>query len=181
MFSREALYKLSKDRTALLIGQIFALLICIGYFNYFYYINIYPDQQVRENFVPSECLIVSKNLSSKSGFIRKYRANFLVTYNYNGVQYNRWVSGNGLDMSYISNRGEQENLLAQFNEGGTYECWVNPEEPDTSVLVLRQHWLLTTPLILPSVISIIVLYYLLMNASTMLALRRDEKRDKKSR
>jgi hypothetical protein len=179
MEAREFLYKLSANRALVLVGQIIVLLICFSYFNYYYYFNIYPDKQVTENFNQTVCQINAKNLGRKGHLIHTYRANFLISYVYSGAQYSRWVSANGLDMAYTSNRAEQENLLAQFDQGGTYQCWVNPEEPNISVLMLRHHWLSTTPLMVPSIISFIVIYYMISNISAMLAARREKKREEK--
>ena len=170
---------MSGNRTVLLIGQLFVLVICFAYFNYYYYFNIYPDKQVKEDFAQTDCTIVNKSLGDKGHLVHKYRSNFLVSYKYNGMQYSRWVSGNGLDMAYSSNQTEQEDLLAQFNPGGVYQCWVNPDEPEISVLVLRHHWLSTAPLIMPTAVSVIVLYYLINNLSVLLAIRREKIRDKK--
>jgi hypothetical protein len=181
MLTREFLYKLSGNRTALLIGQIFALIICFAYFDYYYYFNIYPDKKVKEDFAQTDCFIISKSLGSKGHLVHKYRSNFLITYKYNGVQYSRWVSGNGLDMAYTSNQAEQEDLLSQFSQGGTYQCWVDPEKPDISVLVLRHHWLSTAPLIVPTAVSVIVLYYLFTNVSVILAIRREKLRNKNTK
>jgi hypothetical protein len=59
----------------------------------------------------------------------------------NGIIYQRWVSGNGLDRSYQFSRAKQEGILSQYREGNEYACWYDSAEPQMSVLVLRYDWL----------------------------------------
>jgi len=145
------------------------------YFNYVYYFNIYPDKRVKEDFTETTCLIVNKFLDQKGHIVPRYRAHFLINYIYQNRAYTQWVSGNGLDMAYSANQAEQEELVAQFNLNSSYQCWVNPENPQISVLVLRHDWLSTTPLILPTIIMLTVFYYLFTNIAAILAIRRAKK------
>jgi hypothetical protein len=172
----------------LLIGQIIVLLICIGYIQYIYTANILPDKEAKESYQQSQCFLTSKKLSSKGHIVHQYRADFLISYQVNGVQYNRWVSGNGLDMSFSHNASDQEDVLSEFDVGGNYNCWYNPNNPQLAILVLRHNWLSTFPLMLPSVIGVITLYYLLKNIAQLIASvkagigeKREEKKEQKSK
>lgn len=151
------------SRLALLSGQFIILLICIGTIQFIYSGDINPDKRAKETFQETHCFLVSKKLSTRGHFIRTYRADFLINYNVNGVQYNRWVSGNGLDASFTRNQAEQKNILSQYQAGSSYLCHSDPKNPQKTLLILRHNWLSIFPLILPSVITIIVLYYFLKN------------------
>ncbi len=164
---------------ALLIGQLIVLFICAGFINHVYTYNILPDKQAKENYIEDNCFIISKRLNTAGHVIHKYRADFLISYNVNGVQYNRWVSGNGLDISFSDNQGVQEDILSQFDVGGTYPCWYNPGNPQLSILVLRHNWLSTFPLMVPSVIGVIVLYYFLKNVFGLIMIARMRTRETK--
>lgn len=151
------------SRVALLTGQVIVLLLCITYIEYVYTFNILPDKEAKEAYSEASCFVISKRLNAQGQFAGRYRADFLISYNVNRVQYNRWVSGNGLDMKFSQNRVAQEKLLSRFDVGGTYPCWFNPKNPELSVLVRRHNWLSTFPLMIPSVMSVIVVYYLFKN------------------
>ena len=153
----------TRSRIALLIGQCIVLIMCIAYIEYIYTANILPDKEAKESYRQVDCVLISKQLSTRGHLIHTYRADFLVSYNVGGVQYNRWVSGNGLDASFTQNEQEQEDILSQYEIGGTYPCWYNPTNPQLSILVLRHNWLSTFPLLVPSVVATIMLYYILKN------------------
>ncbi len=151
------------SRIALLIGQVIVLVLCVSFIAHVYRVNILPDKEVKETFTETTCFVISKRLSSHGHLLHEYRADFLISYNVKGVQYNRWVSGNGLDMSFAQNKSAQSDLLSQFTVGGSYPCWFNPSNPPISLLVQRHNWLSTFPLMIPSVLGIIILYYLIKN------------------
>jgi hypothetical protein len=123
--------------------------------------NIIPDKEANESYQQTRCFLISKKLMAKGHLIQRYRADFLISYNANGVQYNRWVSGNGLDRSLTKNESEQEDILSQFEVGGTYTCWFNPDSPHQVMLLPRHDWYSIFPLLVPAVVSIITLYYFL--------------------
>lgn len=154
-------------RWLLLIGQLLALFICLIYIYYVYTIHIYPDQQARD-FNPVTCSILDKKMSVHDSWTPSYRADFLISYNINGVQYNRWVSANGFDRSFQTNGGEEEETLAQYAIGAQYTCYYNPDDPQTSVLTIREDWLATFPLMIPAVIAILVFYYLFLNLYSLI-------------
>jgi hypothetical protein len=116
----------------------------------------------------------------------KYRADFRVSYSVHGVQYNKWVSGNGLDYSYIHDKDTQEDILSQFQEGGSYPCWYNPDNTAQIVLVMRHSWSSTFPLMIPSAIAMLMLYYFfqtlfqVMGKATIKVREVQEKRKNKS-
>jgi hypothetical protein len=84
---------------------------------------------------------VNKKLSIVNDITQRYRADFLINYSVNGIIYQRWVSGNGLDRGYQFSRAKQEGILSQYHEGNEYTCWYDSAEPQMSVLVLRYDWL----------------------------------------
>jgi hypothetical protein len=151
------------NRIALMIGQLIIFLMCAGYIFHTYTSNIFPDKEAKESFKQNTCFIISKKLSTRGHFFHEYRADILITYNVSSVQYNRWVSGNGLDYSFAQNESSQEDVLSQFDVGGTYPCWYNPNNPQIAILVMRHNWLSTFPLMLPSVVAVIIFYYLMKN------------------
>ena len=160
-----------RNRITLLVVQFFVLLFCAGYVIYIYTDDIHPDKQAKTDFVQTTCLVVSKKLNMHEHlFGMQYRADFLISYNVDGTQYNRWVSGNGLRSDFSSGRVGKENILAQFDEGGTYTCWYDPTNPQVAVIVMRHSWSSTLPLMIPAVISIILLYYFFQ---TLFGLIRD--------
>lgn len=171
MWSRD-LFTQTGWRAALLIGQILVLILCIGYIEYVYSVHILPDKRAKETFQQTSCFLISKKLSAKGHFLHSYRSDFLISYNVNGVQYNHWVSGNGLDMSFTGNETEQEDILSQFDVGGSYPCYYNPNNPQYAILVLRHNWLSTFPLMVPSLIFVITLYYLLKNVFQLLSMAK---------
>lgn len=149
------------SRIALLIGQVIVLIICIGYIEYYYFTKILPDKQAKEIYTEASCLLLDKKLTTKGRILRSYRADFLISYNAKGVQYNHWVSGNGLDYSFSRNITAQQNILAQYATGASYPCYYNPDHPEIVVFILRHHWLSTFPLIVPFIVGLITLYYFL--------------------
>ncbi|RDI41706.1 DUF3592 domain-containing protein [Aquicella lusitana] len=153
-----------KKRITLLIGQFVVLVICIGYIEYFYTTRLLPDKRAQAVFNSADCFLVSKKLNTRNYPKHVYRADFLVSYNVNNVQYNRWAFGNGMDRSFSESKGEQEAILARYEVGKTYQCWYDPEDPQLVVLVMRHDWRVTFPLILPAVVAVIMLYYFLTNA-----------------
>jgi hypothetical protein len=153
----------------LLLGQLLVLIMCVGYMEYFYSTYIYPDKRAKETFREVNCFLVNKKLSTRGHILHSYRPDFLVSYNVNGVQYNRWVSGNGLDTSYFRNKADQEDILSQYEVGGTYLCYFNPANAQFALLVLRHNWLSTLPLMVPATILVIVFYYFLQNLMLLLS------------
>lgn len=159
-----------EGRIVLFIGQFIVLVACLSYIAYHYNFDVLPDKLAKRKFHETNCFITSKKLSAHGSFFRTYRADFLISYNVNSVQYNRWVSGNGLDTSYTQNESEQEDILSQFDVGRMYHCWYDPDNPQLSILVPRHNWLSIFPLILPAIIGIIVLYYALKSLFKLMTL-----------
>lgn len=154
---------LTRSRFLLLLSLVCILLSCIGYIQYIYTFNILPDKRVQQDFIKTQCFLISKKLNIKGHFFRSYRADFLVSYTVNGVNYSRWLSGNGLDKSYNRTGNEQEDILSQFEVGGAYSCYYNPSNPKQAVLVFRHDWLSTFPLMIPAAFSALAFYYLVKN------------------
>ena len=149
------------NRFALLIGQLMILLISAAYIGHVYESNIYPDQKAKAYFQQTDCFLVSKRLTTAGRLIHRYRADFLISYSVGSVQYNRWVSGNGMDLAFSQHKNEQETILSQYNVGRTYSCRYNPDDPQVSVLVMRHNWVNLFPLILPALVNVIALYFFL--------------------
>jgi hypothetical protein len=165
------------SRLILLLGQLIVLIACISYINYIYTSNINPDKRVKEVFREVNCFLVSKKLSTHGHLIHSYRADFLISYHVNEVQYNRWVSGNGLDASFTNSEGDQEDILSQYQVGGNYTCYYDPDNPQLAILVLRHNWLSTFPLIVPSVVTIIIFYYFFKNALSLAYMMRTRRKN----
>lgn len=157
----KAFYFTTGRNILLLIGQILVVIICISYIEFIYANDIYPDKVVSETYVETQCVIGGEHITTHGKVIHRYRADFLINYAANGIPYSTWVSGNGLDHSFTSNRASQEDVLSNYQLGSAYPCWYNPRAPQMAVLVLRHSWSSTFPLFIPSVILLTVIYYLL--------------------
>ena len=144
-----------------LFGQLFILFVCIAYVQHVYFTNILPDKMAKESFLQTSCFLISKKLADKGHLVHRYRADFLVSYHVNGVQYNRWVSGNGLDRSYSKTSAGKEDLLAQYDVGKSYPCWYDPDSPQSIVMVMRRDWFSILPIIVPLAVGVLTLYYCL--------------------
>lgn len=162
----------------LLIGQSIALVICVLFIESVYYTNILPDKTVNDTYEVAQCTITDKKLHMHGTLVHTYRADFLVNYSVDTKAYNAWVSGNGLDFAYSSDRAGQEQSLTQFDVGQSYPCWYNPENPKMVVLVLRHNWSSTFPLFIPSVIFLIVLYYFVRTLFELLGVATTTAREK---
>lgn len=149
----------------LLIGQILIVIVCAGYIEYTYLTEIVPDQVVSETYEVADCQVTDKSITVRNGIVNRYRADFQIHYTAsNGQEYNTWVSGNGLDTSFANDRESQETMLQEFDVGEIYPCWYNPDSPELVVLMLRHSWSSTFPLFIPSIILLIVIYYLTRTA-----------------
>jgi hypothetical protein len=158
---RHHFFALTKNRLVQLMGQSIVLFLCLAYVEHVYVTNIFPDKQAQELFQPTQCVVMAKRLSAKGRLIYRYRADFLISYSANGEQYQRWVSGNGLDRGFFRDGTEQKSLLTQFKVGGMYPCWYSPTSPQQAMLLVRSNWLSTLPLLVPCAVAMVVLYYLL--------------------
>lgn len=160
---RNTIFSRFINRITLLIGQLLVLLIAVASIDLIYFKCIYPDKQVQSTFKQTICLVNDKRLAEKSDVVHLYRADFLISYDVGGVLYSRWVSGNGLSSSFTLRRSSQETLLAQFITKNSYPCWYNPKAPQISVLVLRQTWTAIFPIVIPTVIALVTLYFFFKN------------------
>ncbi len=158
--------------------QLVVLIICIWFIEFIYYANIYPDKYVKEKYETTICRILNKELTVRGRIVNRYRADFLVSYKAAGVEYRGAISGNGLDRSFTTDRLSQENLLNQFDINNSYPCWYNPDVPALVVLVLRHNWSSTFPLFVPSVLGLIVSYYLLQSIFVFLGFATIKTREK---
>ncbi len=149
-------------RVLLLLGLF--IILTSGFF-YLRYINqssyLLPDKEVKPHYSQTTCRIVSKKLADHRFIVRRYRADFLVSYTVSHIQYRRWVSGNGLDKSYFSDASAQEDILSRYHVGGNYPCYYNPQDPEMAVLVLRHDWGSMFPVIAVSAILLLTFYYFL--------------------
>ena len=152
-----------ESRIALLLGLLLILIACALYMDFTYSSDILPDKQAQKTYLKTPCFLMSKKLSTKGYFIHTYRANFLVSYVVNGVKYKRWVSGNGLDMTFNRDEVDQEDTLSQYDVGETYTCYYDSANPQNAFLVERHNWLSIIPLIVPALIFIIAFYYFIRN------------------
>lgn len=155
---------LFSGRALLYFAQVIIFILCLSYIEVVYYNNILPDKLVDDDFMQTTCTVQAKELSTSGRMMHRYRANFLVSYMVNDVPRQAWVTGNGLDQAYYSDQAPQEETLRQFDVGSTYQCWYNPESPQMAVLVLRHDWMSTLPLLVPSVIAMIMFYYIVKEA-----------------
>lgn len=169
------------SKVLLAFVQIIIILVCVFYMELIYSTNILPDKLAKETFVETSCQIMSKQLATIGHVIHRYRASFLVNYAVNDIHYESWVTGNGLDQSYFHERSPQEAVLASFQVNSSYPCWYDPQAPQIVVLVLRHNWMSTLPLTVPTLIALIVGFYLIKNISQMLGFFLSSRQEKKKR
>lgn len=162
-------------RVLFMLAEFMLLLGCIIYIDYIYLTKIRPDQLAKLHFVQTDCLIMSKKLSTKGHVFHRYRADFLITYQAKGVQYTRWVSGNGLDKAYYRNNEKQEKLLSEFKDGNNYPCWYNPAKPAAALLVQRASWTYWSPFIWPAIVGLVALLLFIKHAWSLLMLNKRNK------
>lgn len=124
-----------------LIGELLVLLSCVFYLIHIYATEINPDLYANTRYKTTHCFIIKKRLSTKGYLYERYRSDFFVSYHVDGVQYNRWVSGNGLDPAYHRDESGEEDQLTQYDIGMTYLCWFNPRDPQVAILIKRHNWL----------------------------------------
>jgi hypothetical protein len=148
--------------------QFAVLFACIGFIGFLYEEDIAPDKKVAEEFGVSSCNILAKSMGTSGKMIHRYRAEFLVNYLAGSAQYKSVASANGLDYSYTTNMDSQQEFLDEFEVGNQYPCWYDPSRPNIVVLVLRHNWTSTFPLIVPSAIALIMLYYIFRSAFLLL-------------
>lgn len=145
----------------LLIVQLLIIILCVTVIETIYNKNILPDKKVKQSFVQTNCLLISKELAKKKCLITRYRSDFIVRYTANGETFQNKVSGNGLDNSYTLDRTTQENNLNKLVVGDYYPCWFNAEAPNTVVLIQRERWTGIYPIFIPAVLLIVATYYFL--------------------
>lgn len=155
-----------------MVTEFIILLCCLIYLDYIYLSNVRPDQLAAGTYVQTQCFIMSKKLSTKGKIFRRYRADFLINYQAKGTQYTLWVSGNGLDKSYVRGSESQSKLLGEFKDGSNYPCWYNPENPEKAYLQQRTYWSYITPFIFPGIIMLAVLALFIKNAWRTFKLKR---------
>lgn len=148
-------------RLVFFVIHILIVMACITFIDLYYKNNILPDKLVQETFIENSCVVTEKKLSTKGHIIHRYRADFMVSYQVGDTPYHSWVTGNGLDIAYYRHRDVQEDALTQFSVGASYPCWYNPKYPQIAVLVLRHDFTSTVPLLVPTIISIIAMFYIL--------------------
>ncbi len=162
----------------LFILQIIIFIACISFIEFFYYTNIYPDKHVKEAYQQTQCTILQKQLTASGD---NYRSDFAVTYLFNGAKYQSYSTGNGLDLAFTSDRQSQEDILAQFDIGQDYTCWVSPKHPNRVVLVLRHSWTSTFPLLIPTIVALITLYYIFQSIFIVFGMTTQKIRTLKNR
>lgn len=160
----------------LLIGQ--TVLLCLSVFFIFttYTQNISPDKEVAERFTISNCKIVDKNMSVTRGLLKRYRADFEVEYLVNGSTFSGVTSANGRDFSFSSDYDAQQEYLNEFEIDRVYPCWFNPSNPKEVVLVLRHNWFSTLPLIIPSVIAFVMIFFIFKSLLDIIEIYLDIRR-----
>ncbi|OGT63264.1 MAG: hypothetical protein A3E85_06130 [Gammaproteobacteria bacterium RIFCSPHIGHO2_12_FULL_45_12] len=146
-----------------LLGQFIVLMACVFFVGYSYKLYFLPDIQAKVSFQQINCFMISKKLTTHGHAAYQYRPDFLISYHVKGVQYNRWVSNNGLDMSFSRHRKATESQLQQFTVGKTYTCWYHPLNPSVAILIPRHHWLSDFFLMFPAVIFVMTLYFFIRN------------------
>lgn len=155
------------------VCQLIVLLICIWFIQYIYQGDIRPDEVVEGTFSETICKVDDKKLTEDPTG-KAYRPELLLSYEVSGTGYQRWITANGLDPSFKSDRILQQNQLNRYTIGSTYPCWYDPSAPQVVVLVFKQEWFSTLPLFFPIVIALAMLYYMLRSIIVFIAVLRNK-------
>ena len=168
------IHNLSKPgyRFLFMLAEFVILLACIIWTDSIYILQILPDKLATQNFVKTDCLIMSKKLSSQGEIFNSFRADFLINYQAKGAQYTRWVSGNGLDMSYYRDNERQEKMLSNFKDGSNYPCWYHPDNPELAMLAPRDPWTYLSAALIPLCIGLLALLLFVKNVVIILMLKK---------
>jgi hypothetical protein len=164
-----------RKQMLMLIGQLLVLVICVAFIKQSYVANLFPDKEAQQSFRQTECFLVNKKLAEIDQPVWQYRADFLISYNVNGTQYNRWVSGNGLDMSYNQDQEKQATILSHYAVGKIYVCWIDTKNPQMAILVPRHNWVSAFKLLIPSVMVILLLYSVLLSCARLLRVYKKQR------
>lgn len=155
-----------------LAAQVIVFILCVAYIQMIYHKNIAPDQRVSDTFTQTQCTLLSKHLAQAGKLTHRYRADFQLRYSVAEKIYQSTASANGLDLSFTSDRTLEENQLNQFQLGRAYPCWVDPNAPQTVVLVQRHNWSSTFQLFIPAVLAIVMLYFIMRTLFTFRAVSK---------
>ncbi|HVY53902.1 MAG TPA: hypothetical protein VHA13_05225 [Gammaproteobacteria bacterium] len=172
---------LLSGRAFVYFAQVIIFIFCLSYIELVYYNNILPDKLVDDEFTQTSCTVQAKQLATIGHKNIRYRANFLISYLVNDTPYQVWVTGNGLDQAYHHDQEAEAETLNQFDVGGSYPCWYNPNSPQIAVLVLRHDWMSTLPLLIPTVIAIIMFYYITKSTLQFFGFIKSKSRERKRR
>lgn len=168
-----------QDRYILVIGLFLIVLCSFIYIDYTYFRLIHPDLLAKSTFKETECFVMSKKLSTKTGLWKTYRADVLVSYSVEGVQYNKWVATNGLDKTFTRDDTGEVSKLARYQVGGRLPCFYRPDSPGTVLVAFRDTWSLVSPVILPGVLGVLALLLFIKSSWRIIKKAKQKKRNKK--
>jgi hypothetical protein len=112
------------------------------------WILVIPEWRAAQYFVENTCVILDKRVVVNSDDEDStYRTDFLIRYTVNDKQYEVWT----YKASRLASSGlaRHEGTLGQFQVGGQYPCWYDPDVPSTAVLVRGLGWGVYIALLIP--------------------------------
>ena len=153
----------------LFIGEVAIFVVCVFFIHQLYNSRIAPEKRVAEEFTNTTCVVVAKSLTVAAGVVPRYRADFSLEYNtYTKGTITSTTSANGLDFSFSPYQDQQQEFINEYDVGGSYPCWYDPQDPSVVVLVLMHNWMSTLPLLLPAIVAFILLFYMFKSATQIL-------------
>jgi hypothetical protein len=110
---------------------------------------VLPQWRANHRFVDSPCIVLQKRLGeSESKNAPVYRPEILVEYEASGEPYESWAY-HDVRGAYSSDLAAMQALLDRYEIGRQYNCWYDPQAPETVCLARGYDWLAWTMLLLP--------------------------------
>lgn len=115
---------------------------------------VIPDFRANNSFAKTQATVVNKRLEPRGPSDQQLvRPDVKIAYQVHDRAYEIWtydIAGlHNMPAAYSSDREAQQAKLDRFVVGKTYDCWYDPLDPKTAVLVRGYDWLAWVMLLLP--------------------------------
>lgn len=130
---------------------------------------VLPEWRASHRFVEHTCEILASDIRSDvDDNVTRYWPQLSIRYKVDEKSYEAWTYQVSPD--YSNDRDESQQIVDQFEIGAEYPCWVDPDDPNTVVLVQSFRWWLWLLLLLPASFIVIggggVLFALLHSSTS---------------
>jgi hypothetical protein len=128
------------------------LVMGMAFFALLINVLVLPEWRANNRFVQHRCRVLQERLAESENE-QTYRPEFLIAYEIDGQEYSTWTYD--VTKAYSGDRAAQRAILEEFDVGGEYPCWYDPDEPQTAVLKRDYTWYSWIMLLLPLTFVII--------------------------